>query len=408
MPKINREIAINYISSNKKLTAVASLGVLLGMAIYIFMNSMLAGFGKKSDEAIFKVTPHVRVYSDEQLSQPLVRDTVRIHLVINPKIRPKSPKISNPNQVISLINKQKNVIIASPQVTQNVFINMGLTQLSVRAVGIIPKEADQLFDIKSAMVEGGIDDLDQTTNNVVIGAGIAIKLGLKVGDKINVLSSKAVSRNLKVVGIFQLNNKREDEGKLFIHLRTAQQLLKENEAFVTDINVKLNNPKYSKRVCNLLQTLTPYQAEDWESANETAMAAARMRTIIIGFVSTAILIIAGFGIYNILNMTVSQKINDIAILKAMGFQGKDVISIFVSQAIIIGMIGVTLGVAVAIIMIKLLKKVYIGGDIGYFPIDYEFDKFFQGVVFGFVITFLAGFIPAKKAAQVDPVSIFRK
>ena len=74
-------------------------------------------------------------------------------------------------------------------------------------------------------------------------------------------------------------------------------------------------------------------------------------------------------------MTVSQKINDIAILKAMGFNGKDVIKIFVTQAISIGLMGVFGGVIIAVILISFLKKIYLGGDIGYFPIDYEFSKF---------------------------------
>jgi lipoprotein-releasing system permease protein len=107
-------------------------------------------------------------------------------------------------------------------------------------------------------------------------------------------------------------------------------------------------------------------------------------------------------------MTVSQKINDIAILKAMGFKGKDVIRIFVTQAVTIGLMGVIAGVIMATILISLLKRVYLGGDIGYFPVDYEPTKFVQGVVIGLIITFFAGYIPAKKAAKIDPVDIFRK
>jgi lipoprotein-releasing system permease protein len=107
-------------------------------------------------------------------------------------------------------------------------------------------------------------------------------------------------------------------------------------------------------------------------------------------------------------MTVSQKINDIAILKAIGFKGKDVIRIFVTQAVTIGILGVIGGMIMATILITFLKKVYIGGDIGYFPIDYEPTKYLQGIVIGLFITFWAGYIPAKKAANVDPVDILRK
>jgi lipoprotein-releasing system permease protein len=151
-----------------------------------------------------------------------------------------------------------------------------------------------------------------------------------------------------------------------------------------------------------------YKAEDWKASNETLVAGNRMRKVIITFVSITILLVAGFGIYNILNMTVTQKINDIAILKAMGFRGGDVVRIFVTQAMTIGAIGVVAGVALASLLIYVLQHVYIGGDIGYFPIYFNLLKFVQGIAFGLLITFLAGFIPARKAAKVDPVTIFRK
>ena len=154
--------------------------------------------------------------------------------------------------------------------------------------------------------------------------------------------------------------------------------------------------------------LTGYKAEDWKAANETLMAASRMRKIIITVITFAILLVAGFGIYNILNMTISQKINDIAILKAMGFRGEDVIRIFVQQALIIGFIGIVFGLTMATILVNILSHVYVGGDIGYFPIRFEPIQYLRGLVFGFLVTFFAGYIPARKAANVDPVSIFRK
>ena len=154
--------------------------------------------------------------------------------------------------------------------------------------------------------------------------------------------------------------------------------------------------------------LTGYKAEDWKAANETLMAAAKMRKIIITAISFSILLVAGFGIYNILNMTISQKINDIAILKAMGFRGGDVIRIFVQQALMIGFFGIVLGLTLATILVNLLANVYVGGDIGFFPISFEPMQYLRGLVFGSIITFLAGYIPARKAANVDPVSIFRK
>jgi lipoprotein-releasing system permease protein len=405
---INTDIASTYLFTNKKLTIVAVMGVLLGMSIYIFMNSMLVGFDRTSSESIFKSTAHIRVYKDDLLSKPLHQSEGVTSIIINPKVVPASNTIINPNEVVALIKKNPEITIVTPQVSTTVFYNVGKTQLSGMAIGVIPSEANLMFNIKSTIVEGDFNKVQGNPNAIAIGSGVATKLSLKINDNINILSPKGVNRNLKVAAIFKTNNSAIDKTKSYINLNTAQQLLLENNTYVTDINVNVRDPNLASMIAPKLTILTGYKSEGWKEANETIMAAFRMRKIVITFVSYTILIVAGFGIYNILNMTVSQKINDIAILKAMGFKGKDVIRIFLTQALSIGIMGVIGGMIMAAILITLLKKVYIGGDIGFFPIDFELTKFIQGTVVGMIITFFAGYLPARKAAQVDPVSIFRK
>lgn len=384
------------------------MGVVLGMSIYIFMNSLLVGFDKSSSASIFKSTSHIRVYKDDEISKPLMTDSAAKVIIINPKIVPVNNTIINPNLVIETILKQKEVTVVTPQVNSNVFFNNGKSQISGISVGIKPDEANRMFDINSFMVEGNFEMLKSNPNGIVIGSGISEKMNLTINDNLNLTSSKGVNRTFKIVGIFKTNNSNTDKTKSYINIAQAQQLLKEGSSYITDINVNIYDPEDAEDVAKKIEIITGYKAEGWKQANETFMAANKMRKIIITFVSLTILLVAGFGIYNILNMTVSQKINDIAILKAMGFKGKDVIRIFVTQAVSIGIMGVIGGIIVAIILIAILKRVYVGGDIGYFPIDYEFGKFVQGVVIGLVITFFAGYIPAKKAANVDPVEILRK
>ena len=405
---INSTIAKTYIFSNKKLTAVAVLGVLLGMSVYIFMNSLLVGFDKSSNTSIFRNTSHIRVYKDDEISKPLINTDNTKSIIVNPKVVPINSVIINPNKIIETILKQKEVTVVTPQVNTNVFYNNGKSQISGLSVGIKPDEADLMYNIKSFMVDGNFDLLKSNPSGIVIGSGIAEKMNLTISDNLNLTSSKGINRTFKVVGIFKTNNSITDKTKSYINLTASQQLLKEGNSYITDINVNVTDPEIAEKVATKLTQITGYKAEGWKQANETLMATNKMRKMIITFVSLTILLVAGFGIYNILNMTVSQKINDIAILKAMGFKGKDVVRIFVTQAISIGIMGVIGGVIMATILITILKRVYLGGDIGYFPIDYEPQKFVQGVLIGLFITFFAGYIPAKKAANVDPIDILRK
>jgi lipoprotein-releasing system permease protein len=265
-----------------------------------------------------------------------------------------------------------------------------------------------MFDIRSVMVEGNLQDLRTTPNGILLGVGIASKMSVKLGDNITITSSKNVNKVMKVVGLFQTNNSIVDKTKSYINISAAQQLLVEGPSYVSDINIDVTNfnnaPNYSAK----FSSLTGYKAEDWKAANETLVAAAKMRRVIITVISMSILLVAGFGIYNILNMTITQKINDIAILKAMGFRGKDVVRIFVQQALLIGFMGIMIGLLVATLLVWQLSQTYIGGDIGYFPIRFEPMIYIEGGIFGLLVTLFAGYIPARKAANVDPVSILRK
>lgn len=406
--RINREIAWTYTTTSKRLSAVAILGVLLGMSVFMFMNSLLAGFDRTSNESIFKSTPHIRIYKDDIISEPFVERGDQRTLITNPKVVPTTNTIINPNLILEMVSRQEGVVVALPQVSTNVFYNNGKSQIAGHIIGFTPDQGNQMFNIRSTMVQGNFDDLKSNQNGIVIGSGIAERMNLNSGDNISLTSSRGVTKVMKVIGIFRTNNSKEDKSRAYMNLLAAQQLMKEGNSYVTDINVNVVDPEKAFEYADMFASLTGYKVEDWKMANETLMAASRMRAIVITFVSFTILIVAGFGIYNILNMTISQKINDIAILKAMGFRGNDVIRIFVTQALTIGSIGVTLGVLVALLVVRLMQNVYIGGDIGYFPIAYESKVFLKGIIIGLVITFFAGYMPAKKAAKVDPVSIFRK
>jgi lipoprotein-releasing system permease protein len=405
---INRKIATTYFISGRKMTTVAIVGVLLGISIFIFMNSLSAGFDRQSSESFFKTTAHIRIYKDDVLSTPLQSNAENSVLIVNPKVVPAKNTIENPEEVLALVRQNENVVVAFPQVNSPVFYNNGKSQITGTTIGFPPSLGNQMYHIESFMVQGSIQNLEMNRNGILIGSGIAEKMNLNAGDNISLTSSRGVTLSLTVVGIFQTKNSREDKTKSYVNLAVAQQLLKEGNTYITDINVNVKDPNTAPEIAEELSELTQYKAEDWKAANEAYMAASRMRKIVITFISFTLLIVSCFGIYNILNMTVSQKINDIAILKAIGFNGKDVVRIFVFQALTIGMIGVILGVGFAMILVNALSKVYIGGDIGNFPIGFEPLVFLKGITVGFVVTFFAGYVPARKAAKVDPVSIFRK
>jgi lipoprotein-releasing system permease protein len=407
---VNTEIALTHILARKKQTLVASLGVTIGITAFVFLNSLILGFTRFFDNSIFKSMPHMRIYKDDAISQPLVSNIYKVstEVVINPKILNEAKNLINPQELLDEVKKQNDVVAAAQWVTVNLFYTSGKSQINGVASGANIDEADAMFDITSTMIDGKASDLQNVSNGILLGVGIAEKLNLRVNDNVTVISSLGASKIMKVVGIFKTSNSITDKSKSYMNLAAAQQLMREGPSYVTDIYVNVKDPHNIEKYTPLFEKLSGYKVEDWKEANETFVAAGKTRNVMMRSISAAILLVAAFGIYNILNMTIMQKLNDIAILKATGFSGRDVIKIFVSEAVIMGAFGTIGGLLLASLLVNLMSHVYVGGDIGYFPIRWEPSIIALGAFIGLVVTVGAGLIPARNAAKVDPVEIFRR
>ncbi len=152
-------------------------------------------------------------------------------------------------------------------------------------------------------------------------------------------------------------------------------------------------------------------AEDIQTANAQFETGTRIRLIISYSVGITLLIVAGFGIYNILNMMIYEKMESIAILKATGFSGKDVQFVFMIIALSIGIVGGLIGLLLGFSLSSVIDQIPFNTaslpTIKTFPINYNPKFYFIGATFSVITTFFAGWFPASKASKVDPVVIIR-
>ena len=153
------------------------------------------------------------------------------------------------------------------------------------------------------------------------------------------------------------------------------------------------------------------KATDINEANAQFETGSNIRNLITYVVSITLLIVAGFGIYNILNMLIYEKMKDIAILKATGFSGRDVQLIFMSQAMIIGFVGGILGLIIGFVLSRIIDNVAFETEalptITTYPINYNVWYYVIGISFAILSTFVAGWLPSNKAKRIDPVRIIR-
>jgi lipoprotein-releasing system permease protein len=221
---VNPEIALTHLMARKKQTIVTTLGVTIGIAMYIFMNSLMVGVNQSFDKDVFKSTPHIRIYKEDEISKPLPGEMQNgnIAIIINPKISNGTKNLVNPAKLVSEIKKRIDVVAITPTVTVNLFYNNGKSQVHGVASGVDILEANAMFNIQSTMVEGNLRDLVNTYNGILIGVRMADKLNLKPGDNISITSSIGTIKLMKVVGVFKTFNAAADESKSYMNLAAAQ------------------------------------------------------------------------------------------------------------------------------------------------------------------------------------------
>lgn len=409
---VNTEIALTYLTSRKKQTVVASLGVMFGISMFIFMQSLMKGTNDYFEKMSFTNTPHIRLYSenkvaDNHMLKSYFNDPSE-KILTNPKQLNQSLGLTNPYGIIEQIRRNPEVANTTPQVTGNVLYTSGSVELPGNMAGVQIDEEDKMFDVQSNMVSGNLHDLNRVHNSILIGKGIADKLSLHTGDNITVRSGNGNTLMMRVVGIFSTTVKQIDDTKSYANISAVQSLMGKDRSYVTEIKINLVNYMNASKVARDIETITGYKAEDWIKANEQLKAAFKIRAIILNSVIGVILLVAGFGIYNILNMTIYEKIKEIAILKAQGFSGSSVTSIFLQQAIYIGVMGGIVGLILGFSLTFMVSKIYIGaGTLKYLPMSFYIPHYIQALCFGIFTTVAAGYFPARKASKVDPVTIIR-
>ncbi|NJO92790.1 MAG: hypothetical protein HC831_30355 [Chloroflexia bacterium] len=250
------------------------MGVTIGIALFIFSNSIVAGFSSYSKSNMFKTIPHIRIYKEDKISKALTitNDSSDLVLISNPKIITTNKNIVNPYGLIKELRTKSFVVNAAPQVNVDLFYNSGKSQLKGVASGINVIEADAMFNIQSTMLAGHLENISSDLNGIIIGKGVAEKMNVRVDDNLTVISSFGVIKVMKVIGIFATENRNTDESKSYINIATTQQLIQEGPNSVTDIYLSVREPDSAAYFADNLQELTEYKVEDWKTANADQLA----------------------------------------------------------------------------------------------------------------------------------------
>lgn len=408
------QISKSLLLARWKQTLIAAIGVTFSITMFITLLSFMSGLNDLLDGLILNRTPHIRLYNDVKASvnQPINSYYPNKINHIN-SIKPSSNKLNiyNSTQIIKSLEKDNNVLGIAPKLTAQVFYNIGSLDITGVINGVDIDVENKLFYFSTYVTEGNFNELKYTPNSIILGKGAADKMLASIGDLVQITTSKGERFQLKVTGFFQSGIQDIDKVQSYCSLETTQKILGVPSDYITDLQIKLNDIEKAPLFAKIYSNNFDVDAVDIQTANSQFETGSTIRTLISYAVGITLLIVAGFGIYNILNMMIYEKMDSIAILKATGFSGKDVKQIFLTIALTIGIVGGMFGLLFGFTLSAIIQQIPFNTPalptIKTYPVSFNLNYYLIGGIFSVVTTYFAGLFPAKKASKIDPVLIIR-
>jgi len=404
------DIAWTHVRGRVRQTGFAIAGVATGVGFSIMMASLMQGSQNDFTQRLINTLPHITVSDDRRTPPKQPAESffaaAEIH-GLTPEAR--RPGIKNPLASAAALEAWVPGAIA-PSVRVPAIVRYASQDVAITVVGIDPRREALVSDLPKQL-RGGItlSVLYRATNAIIVGDGLAAKIGSRPGANITLQTSEGMRLNAQVVGLFHSGVRGIDERTAYVLVKTGQ-ILSRQTGLINEFRLRLSDPMISREIAARIEQDTTYKSVSWQESNEDLLNSFIIRNIIMFAVVGAILLVASFGTYNIISTITHEKARDIAIMKSLGLSESTVRSIFVVEASIIGIAGAIAGFVLGYLLCIALGTVTIKSpfmDADHLPMAYTYTHYLLAGAVALGSSVIAGYQPARKAARGNPVEIIR-
>lgn len=401
--------------ARKRQTLLILLGISFGTLLYVSISGVQLGMRKYMADQLLNNTAHVLVSGAEKIIDPsevaerLYGKDRMIAWVSPPAGKRKDARLENYQGWADRLKNDPDVLDFSPRTLSHVVLNHGDFSSSVGLVGTLPDNQSRITQIRKYVKQGSWDGLKSGGQPIVIGSGVAKNLGVRVNQIVVVTSGKAQSRAFKVVGIVHFGNQPVDDTIAFAPLNQVQSLVKE-PGRVSQIAVALFDADSAAGVADEWQMISTDKVEDWQEANKMFMEMIKVQDFTRYFITIAILIVAAFGIYNVLSIMINQKRREIAILRAIGYGPRRILELILYQGLLLGVSGGLIGLLLGYLMCLWIGSIDFNfeiGDSNHLIISYDWSIYVTAFVASNIAAIIASYLPAHGASRLTPMEIIR-
>ncbi len=406
-------IALRHLLTRRRQTLLTVLGVAVGAMILITTLSMTEGLITDIEDTIIEASPHLVVKAE-----PLVAAKERLVdadlVALKRQGRRAVPdKLSNGFVLDARIGGTEGIVATSPFVEVRGILRYGTRFRPIVANGVLADREAQVSTLSEKMIDGRWDALNQTSDGILVGRLLAKNLGVKPGDRVRLVDPEGRLWTLRVAGVFKAGIKNIDEMSAYMNIRQAQTIRRFGKETISGINARTVEPRKVAPVAASLRAALGQRVDTWEETNKTVLASFRRNNQTTLILVLFTFVVSGFGISNVLNTVVLEKVRDIAVLKSLGVTRKGITTIFALEGLLIGLLGSLIGGLLGWGLSTLVGMAPLSyGDAAFIQsgrIAMAQKPWFYWLTLGFsiVIATVASRGPSRKAAELTPVAIFR-
>lgn len=404
-------IALRFLLHRKRAFLLSLAGVVFGVAIFICTQAQTQGFAQHFINSTLGSNGALVLRSR---FQPLGAG-----LPVPPKTQVRRSEsqqrryvegITNAREIMRVSRQFSNVAACSPVLRGTLSARSGFENATVDLYGIDAPLHLQTTNLTTQIVEGSFDDFRDNATSVIVGSKLAENLSVAAGDSIQLLSPSGDYWRFTVAALARSGVGAIDSARIYSHAKIAQTLLHRPYA-ASMIIYKLRDPERAPELAQHFETLFQHDSASWqerEAANLQLFVMLRMSAAI---TVSLIILLAGFGIFNVLTMSVLSKVKEIAILRSMGYRRSDISAIFLWQGAMIAAAGAVLGCTAGALLtwgvshIPIKVRGLLVAD--HFLVAWDWRHYFWATVLAIIAVVIASYVPARRAAHLPPVATLR-
>src|SRR6266699_586161 len=400
-------IALRFLTHRKRALLLSLSGVVFGVAVFICTQAQTQGFARQFIDSTIGSNGALMIRSRfRPRYEPLMVSSKNS----NGGRRSYFEGITNANEIMRVSRQFSNVVSCSPVLRGSLSARAGFENATVDLYGIEPALHAQTTDLLHQLVEGSFDDFRNNTSSIIIGSRLAEILQAGLGDTVQLLAPSGEYWRFTVAAIARAGIGSIDATRIYSHARVAQALL-QRPFGASMIIYKLRDPDRAPALASHFEKLFQHDASSWQEREQSTLQLFLTLRMSVAITVSLIILLAGFGIFNVLTMSVLAKIKEIAILRSMGYRRFDISAIFLWQGAIIAVAGSVVGCLLGALMtwgvshIPIRIRGLLYAD--HFLVTWEWRHYFWATLLAILAVFIASYVPARRAAELPPVVTLR-